>query len=68
MIRTVNYEKNPLRTHDGAGLLLPLAPRAQAETDVSLNFFYDNLSGHGNWIEVADYGYCFQPNVAVGHR
>jgi hypothetical protein len=46
-------------------LLLPLAPRAQAETEVSLNFFYDNLSSQGNWIEVADYGYCFQPNVAV---
>ena len=49
------------------GLALPLTPRAQAETEVSLNFFYDNLSGQGNWIDVADYGYCFQPNVAVGH-
>lgn len=48
------------------GLLLPLAPRAEAETEVSLNFFYDNLSPYGNWIDVADYGYCFQPNVAVG--
>ncbi|HXA08407.1 MAG TPA: DUF6600 domain-containing protein [Chthoniobacterales bacterium] len=47
------------------GFLLPLAPRAQAETEVSLNFFYDNLSPYGNWIEVGDYGYCFQPNVAV---
>ncbi len=47
------------------GFLLPLAARAQAETEVSLNFFYDNLSDQGNWIEVADYGYCFQPNVAV---
>jgi hypothetical protein len=49
------------------GCLLPLAPRAQAQTDVSLNFFYDNLSGQGNWIEVGDYGYCFQPNVAVSN-
>jgi hypothetical protein len=47
------------------GFLLPLAPRVQAETEVSLNFFYDNLSPYGNWIEVGDYGYCFQPNVAV---
>ncbi len=47
------------------GLLLPLAPRAQAETEVSLNFFYDNLSTEGNWIDVGDYGYCFQPSVAV---
>jgi hypothetical protein len=47
------------------GLLLPLAPRAQADTEVSLDFFYNNLSEQGNWIEVGDYGYCFQPNVAV---
>lgn len=49
------------------GCLLPLVPRAQAQTDVSLNFFYDNLSAQGNWIEVGDYGYCFQPNVAVSN-
>jgi hypothetical protein len=47
------------------GFLLPLAPRAQADTEVSLDFFYDNLSDQGNWIEVADYGYCFQPSVAL---
>ena len=32
--------------------------------DVSVNFFYDNLDG-GSWIEVGDYGYCWQPDVAV---
>ncbi len=47
------------------GLLFHLAPRAEADTEVSLNFFYDNLSPYGSWIEVADYGYCFQPSVAV---
>lgn len=49
------------------GLLLALAPRAQAATEVSLDFFYDNLSSQGSWIEVADYGYCFQPNVALNN-
>lgn len=49
------------------GLLAPLAPRAQAATDVSLNFFYDNLGSDGNWVEVGDYGYCFQPTVAVNN-
>lgn len=49
------------------GLLLPLAPRATADTEVSLDLFYDNLSPHGSWIEVADYGYCFQPSVAVSN-
>jgi len=48
-----------------AGLFLPLAPRVEADTEVSLNFFYDNLSPYGNWIDVAGYGYCFQPSVAV---
>src|SRR5207247_1508019 len=32
--------------------------------DVSVDFFYNNLSG-GDWIEVADYGYGWQPDVAI---
>lgn len=44
-------------------LVLPAIPRARA-ADVSVDFFYNNLSG-GSWIEVADYGYCWQPDVAV---
>ena len=49
------------------GLLVPLVPRAQAQAEVSLNLFYDNLSPYGNWILAGDYGYCFQPNVAVSN-
>jgi len=37
-----------------------------ARADVSVDFFYNNLSG-GSWIEVGDYGYCWQPDVAVGN-
>jgi hypothetical protein len=48
-----------------AGFLLSFAGRAGAETEGSLNFFCENLSPHGGWIGVDDYGYCFQPNVAV---
>jgi hypothetical protein len=44
-------------------VVLPAAPRAQA-SDVSVDFFYNNLSG-GSWIEVGDYGYCWQPDVAL---
>ena len=36
----------------------------QAKADVSVDFFYDNLSG-GNWIDVEGYGYGWQPDVAV---
>jgi uncharacterized protein DUF6600 len=44
-------------------LVLPALPRT-ASADVSIDFFYNNLSG-GNWIEVGDYGYCWQPDVAA---
>jgi hypothetical protein len=46
------------------GLLLPAAQQARADSEVSVDFFYNNLSG-GNWIEVGDYGYGWQPDVAV---
>jgi hypothetical protein len=45
-------------------LLLPAVRQAKADTEVSVDFFYNNLSG-GNWIEVGDYGYGWQPDVAV---
>jgi hypothetical protein len=47
------------------GLVFPAAPRAHAEADVSIDFFYNNLGDDGSWIEVGDYGYCWQPNVAA---
>ena len=43
----------------------PAFPAAKA-ADVSVDFFYNNLSG-GSWIEVGDYGYCWQPEVAVSN-
>src|SRR5256885_10003668 len=46
-----------------AAILLPCAPQARSQ-DVSVDFFYDNLND-GSWIEVGDYGYCWQPDVAV---
>ncbi|MEY2543956.1 MAG: hypothetical protein QOE81_1417 [Verrucomicrobiota bacterium] len=44
-------------------LLLPIAPQAKSQ-DVSVDFFYNNLEG-GSWVEVGNYGYCWQPDVAV---
>ncbi len=46
-------------------LFLPAA-RVSKGADVSVDFFYNNLSG-GSWIEVADYGYCWQPDVVVSN-
>jgi hypothetical protein len=47
------------------GLALPAARQAEGGTEISFDFFYDNLGSDGNWVEVADYGYCWQPAVAV---
>jgi uncharacterized protein DUF6600 len=47
-------------------LFLPAAPTARAQTEVSIDFFYNNLND-GNWVEVGDYGYCWQPSVAVSN-
>ncbi len=49
------------------GLLLPAAPRAEAGVDVSIDFFYNNLNDGGNWVDVGDYGYCWQPSIAVSN-
>ena len=44
-------------------VLCSIAPLMRSQ-DISVNFFYDNLNG-GSWFEVGDYGYCWQPDVAV---
>jgi hypothetical protein len=46
-----------------SALLVPALQRAKS-AEVSVDFFYNNLSG-GNWFEVDDYGYCWQPDAAV---
>jgi hypothetical protein len=48
-------------------LVLPALRQAEADADVSIDFFYDNVGSDGNWVEVADYGYCWQPNIAVSN-
>jgi hypothetical protein len=44
-------------------LLASFARQAKSQ-DVSVDFFYSNLNG-GSWVEVGNYGYCWQPDVAV---
>jgi hypothetical protein len=48
-------------------LVLPAMRQAEARVDVSIDFFYDNIGPDGNWVEVADYGYCWQPSVAASN-
>lgn len=47
--------------------LFPAVRQAEA-ADISIDFFYDNIGDGGNWVDVADYGYCWQPTVAVSNR
>ncbi|MEA3208205.1 MAG: hypothetical protein QOE70_1262 [Chthoniobacter sp.] len=42
-------------------LLGPAVPLARAGVQVSVDFFHDNLESYGDWREVGDYGYCWQP-------
>lgn len=37
------------------------AAPVMARDAVSVDFFYDNLDPYGNWREVGEYGYCWQP-------
>src|SRR5438309_2914910 len=46
-----------------SALFLP-APRQATAGEVSVDFFYNNING-GSWVEVGNYGYCWQPEVAV---
>ena len=46
-------------------LVLPEERRADAQVGVSIDFFYNNLTGGGSWIDAGYYGYCWQPSVAV---
>ena len=36
-------------------------PKSQAAPNISVDFFYDQLSDYGDWVEVGDYGYGWQP-------
>jgi hypothetical protein len=45
-----------------AALFAVMTPRpAEARAEVSFDFFYDSLSPYGEWLQVADYGYCWRP-------
>lgn len=38
-----------------------VAPSLLAATQISVDFFHENLESYGDWREVGDYGYCWQP-------
>jgi hypothetical protein len=59
--------KRILLTLTVLAVLFPSLRQLEARTEVSIDFFYDNLGDDGNWIEAGDYGYCWQPTVAVSN-
>ncbi len=48
-------------------LVLP-ATRSAKAADVSVDFFYNNLNTGGSWVDAGDYGYAWQPEIAVSNR
>ena len=49
-------------------LVLPATRPAEAGVDVSVDFFYNNLNTGGSWVDAGDYGYAWQPSIAVSNR
>ena len=43
------------------GFLLGIALTGRAQARVTFSFFYDTLQPHGVWLDVENYGYCWQP-------
>jgi hypothetical protein len=41
---------------------------ASAQLSVSFQFFYDNLSPHGTWVDHPNYGYAWTPRGTSGFR
>jgi hypothetical protein len=42
--------------------------QAQPNTPISIQVFYDELSGYGDWVNNPDYGYVWRPNVGSDFR
>jgi hypothetical protein len=41
--------------------MLLLVIDSRAEDNLSVDFFYESLAPYGDWMELDDYGYCWQP-------
>lgn len=41
------------------------APAPEPAAPVNYNVFYNSLSPYGTWVEVGDYGWCWQPTVTT---
>ncbi len=59
-----DYQQNavapPVYVNPPAGV-----PVEAASQPTDVNYFYSSMAPYGNWVEVPDYGLCWQPTVAV---
>jgi hypothetical protein len=55
----------PYAPTQGETPALAPAPAAEPATTVNYNVFYQSLSPYGTWVEVGDYGWCWQPTVST---
>src|SRR5438046_2314240 len=39
----------------------PLTRSVRAEPQASVEMFYSSLGSYGEWVDLADYGYCWHP-------
>ena len=42
-------------------------PVVVTQPAVTYSYFYNSLSPYGSWVYVTDYGWCWQPTIAVTH-
>lgn len=48
-----------------AGVQPPPVTYVTPPPQVEYNYFYSSLAPYGSWVDLPDYGYCWQPTVAV---
>src|SRR5580704_8418203 len=75
--RTMKFLKTVVPVLVLACLLSPAQSRAQDSvadstsysTDApdDVNYFYSDLSPYGQWVDLAGYGWCWQPTVVAGN-
>ncbi len=58
------YNPEPQVVYSSPPVVQYVTPAPAVEYD----YFYSSLTPYGSWVEVSDYGMCWQPTVAVVHR
>ncbi len=55
----------PATNEQAQAALPPAVETAPPATEVTEDYFYDNLAPYGSWVDVDGYGLCWRPTVAV---